>query len=198
MDTRSLAEVGSRYYTLRGLLLLPTGLIFLAAGLFNTPPLGDEPVSGGAPWFLAALVVAAVGYLGFNRYYVTTFGRVEPSRGMLVRVIAYTVGCAALIAAGITVDMQLHLPISLFGAAYGVSLLVYYRMLHVLRHHHLVLLGGFILLAVAPIWDGAHDSVSLAMIPMGLVTMAIGILDHRDLISSLQQARVDGGVHGRA
>ena len=198
MDTRSLAAVGSRYYTLRGLLLLPTGLIFLAAGLFNTPPIGDEPISGGAPWFLAALVVAAVGYLGFNRYYVTTFGRVEPSRGMLVRVTVYTLGCAALIAAGITLDMQLDLPMSLFGAAYGVSLLVYYRMLHVLRRYHLVLLGGFTLLALAPIWGGARDSVSLAMIPMGLVTMAVGVFDHRDLVSSLRQARVDGGVRGRA
>ncbi len=33
MDAQALTAVGGRYYTLRGLLLLPTGLVFLAAGL---------------------------------------------------------------------------------------------------------------------------------------------------------------------
>jgi hypothetical protein len=42
---------------------LPTGLIFLAAGLHNIPPIGEERVSRSAPWFLIALAVAGVGTL---------------------------------------------------------------------------------------------------------------------------------------
>ena len=192
MDARALTAAGGRYYTLRGLLLLPTGLIFVAAGLFNTPPIGDEPVSGGAPWFVAALVVAAIGYVTINRYYVTHFGRVEPSRRTMWRIAGYTVLGAVAICAGITLDMQLDLSSSLFGAAYGASLLVYYRMLDVLRPYHVVLLGGFALLALAPIWGGGQDSVSMVMVPMGVVTMAVGLFDHRDLMSSLEDARSAG------
>jgi phosphatidylglycerophosphate synthase len=201
MEALTLARVGGRYYTLRGLLLLPTGLIFLAAGLFNTPPIGDEPVSGGAPWFVVALALAAVGYVAFNRYYATTFGRVEPSKETLARITIYTVVGAALICLGITLDMQLDLPVSLFGTAYGVSLLLYYRMLDVLRPYHLALLGALCVLALTPVWGHAHDPVSLAMIPMGLVTMAVGWCDHRYLIGSLRDARsarVDEDVHGRS
>ncbi len=152
MDARALTAAGSRYYTLRGLLMVPTGFLLLAAGLFNMPPLGNEPVSGSAGWFVVAVAVAAIGYVGFNRYYVTTFGRVEPSRRTLARIAIYTVGGAALISVGITVDLQRDLPLTLFGAAYGLSLLVYYRLLDVLRPHHVVLLGGFVVLSLAPIW----------------------------------------------
>lgn len=200
MNTRTLTAVGGRYYTLRGLLLLPTGLILLAAGLFNTPPIGDEPVSGSAPWFVVALVVAAVGYFAFNRYYVTNFGRVVPSRRTLVRITVYTILCAAVICVGIILDLQLDVPMSFYGAAYGASLLVYYRMLDILRPYHLALLGGFTALALAPIWGGAHDKTSLVMIPMGLVTIAVGLCDHRDLVRSLRHARfagVDEDGHGR-
>jgi len=199
METKALASVGGNYYTLRGLFALPTGLIFLAAGVFNTPPIGAEPVSPSAPWFVIALAVAGVGYYAFNRYYVATFGRVEPSRGTLVRITIYTVLCAAGVCVGITLDMQQDWPISLYGAAFAGALLAYYRLLDVFRPYHLGLLGGLVVLCLLPIWGGAHDKVSLVMIPMGLVTIAVGLLDHRDLLSSMRQARragVDEDVNG--
>jgi hypothetical protein len=192
MEPRALASVGGNYYTLRGLLALPTGLIFLAAGLFNMPPIGDEPVSSSAPWFVVALVVAAFGYYAFNRYYLATFGRVEPTRGTLTRVAIYTVLCGAVICVGITMDLQHDWPISLYGAASAAALLTYYRMLGVFRPYHLVVLGGFAVVCLVPVWGGAHDKVSAAMIPIGLVTIAVGILDHRDLLDSLRRARRAG------
>ncbi|TRW46724.1 hypothetical protein [Georgenia yuyongxinii] len=179
---------------------MPTGLIFLAAGLTDTPPIGDEPVSGSAPWFVLALVVGAVGYYVVNRYYVTTFGRVEPSRRTLVRIAVLTLACASIMCVGITLDIRLDLPVSLFGAAFGVALLLYYRLLNVLRPYHLVLLGGLTVLALAPVWGGLDDKVSPVMIPIGLVTIVIGLLDHRDLLASLRRARsarVDEDAHGR-
>jgi hypothetical protein len=192
MDVQELTSVGGRYYTLRGLFALPTGLIFVAAGLFNMPPIGDEPVSNSAPLFLAALVLAGIGYYAVNRYYVATFGRVEPSRGTLVRITIYTVVFAVAICLGITIDVQSDLPVALYGAAFGASLLTYYWLLGVLRSYHVVLLGGFTLLCLAPIWGGVDDKVSLAMIPMGVVTIAVGLFDHRDLVNSLRQSSTVG------
>lgn len=189
MDTRALTSIGRSYYTLRGLLALPTGLIFVAAGLFNSPPIGGEPVSSSAGWFVVALVVAAIGYYALNRYYVATFGRVEPSRATMVRVVVYTVLCAAAISVGITVDMQRDWPVSLFGAAYAGALLAYYRLLDAFRRHHLLILGGFAVLCLLPIWDSAGDKVSVVMIPMGLVTIAVGLFDHRDLVGSMRRAQ---------
>jgi hypothetical protein len=192
MDTTALTSVGGRYYTLRGLLALPTGLIFLAAGLVNTPPIGDEPVSRSAPWFLVALAVALLGYYAVNRYYVATFGRVEPSRGTLVRITVCTLLCAGAICVGITLDMQNDWPICLYGVAYAAALLVYYRILDVLRPYHLVLLGGLAVLCLLPIWGAVDDKVSAVMVPMGLVTIAVGLLDHRDLLRSVTLARSAG------
>lgn len=199
MDTRALTSVGDSYYTLRGLLALPTGLVFLAAGLLDTPPIGDEPVSGQAPWFLLALAVAGVGYYAFHRYYAATFGRVEPSRGTLVRITVLTLLCAAVVCVGIIVDLQHDWPVSLYGAAYAVALLVYYRVLGVFRASHAALLGGFAVLCLLPVWGGATDKVTAVMIPMGLVTIAVGLLDHRDLLESMRQARragLDADAHG--
>ncbi len=194
MNSHALTSVGGRYYTLRGLLLLPTGLIFLAAGLFNMPPIGAEPVSPAAPWFLLALALAMVGYYAVNRYYVATFGRVEPSRGTLVRILIYTVVGAAVICLGITLDMQHDWRVTLYGAAYAVVLLAYYRMLGVFRAYHLGILGGFAIVCLLPIWGGVQDKVTPVMIPMGLVTIAVGLFDHRDLLTSMRRAR-SAGIH---
>lgn len=189
MDTRAMTAVGGRYYNLRGLNSLPTGLIFIAAGVFNMPPVGDEPVSTSAPWFVAALVLAALGYYAAHHYYATHFGRVEPTTGTLTRVAVYTVLGAVLICGGITLDMQRDLPVCFFGAAFGISLVVYYRMLDVLQTYHVVLLGGFTAACLLPLWGQVDDKVSTAMIPMGLVTIAVGLLDHRDLVASMERAR---------
>ncbi|MGA8211761.1 MAG: hypothetical protein WB441_07945 [Nocardioidaceae bacterium] len=196
----ALTAVGDRYHTLRGLFALPTGLVFLGAGVFNTPPLGDEPVDSGAPWFLATVAVAALGYYAVNRYYLTVFGRVQPSRRTVLRAALYTVGCAAAIALALSLDLQRDWPVTLYGAAYAGALLAYYRLLDALRPHHLILLGGFALLCLAPVWGQVDDRVSTALIPMGLVTMAVGLLDHRDLLRSLRAARLEatGEVPGAA
>lgn len=200
MDTRAMTAVGGRYYNLRGLNSLPTGLVFIAAGAFNMPPIGDEPVSTHAAWFVAAMVLAALGYYASSHYYATHFGRVEPTNGTRVRVAVYTVLGAVLICGGITLDMQLELPVSLFGAAFGISLMVYYRMLDVLQRYHLALLGGFTIVCLLPLWGQVDDKVSTTMIPMGLVTIAVGLLDHRDLVGSMQRARhsaIGGDADGR-
>jgi hypothetical protein len=111
---------------------------------------------------------------------------------MQVRIAAYTVLCAAAICVGITVDLQLDLPVCTYGAVYAFGLIVYYRMLGVLKAYHWVLLGGLGLLSLAPIWGSVDDKLSLVMIPMGVVTMCVGLFDHRDLVRSIKRARSAG------
>lgn len=197
MDTSNLASVAGRYYALRGLLLLPAGLIVVAGGLFNMPPIGDEAVSRTGWYFLGAVVIAAIGYLAFNRYYVTTFGRVDPSTRTKVHVGVYTLLAAIGIAAGISIDTQLDLPVTTFGVAFGVSLLIYYRVMVGLRSYHWAFLGGVVLLSLIPVWGRADDKVSLVMIPIGLATIGVGLFDHRDLVESIrevQRAAIAGEV----
>ena len=199
--TASLSTVGQQYHSLRGLFMVPTGFLLIAAGLFNMPPIGDEEVPAGAPWFLGALVVAAAGYYLADRYYGTHVGRIEPSRATRVRVSAYTVGAAVVICAGITIDAQLHWPVLLYGAAFAVSLLAYYRLFRVLRPHHVAVLGGLAVLCLVPAWGGIDDRTSAAMIPMGLASIAVGLYDHRDLMRSIGALRargVAGGLDARA
>jgi hypothetical protein len=189
MDTSDLASVAARYYALRGLLLLPTGLLFIAAGLFNMPPIGDEPVSNMAWYFLGAVALAAVGYFAFNRYYLTTFGRVDPSTRTKVHLGVYTALAALGIAAGISIDTQFDLPVTTFGVAFGVSLLIYYRVMVGLRIYHWAFLGGVALLSLVPVWGRLDDKVSIVMIPIGVATIGVGLFDHRDLVTSIRLAQ---------
>jgi hypothetical protein len=171
------------------LLLLPTGLLFVAAGLTNSPPIGDEAVSDSIWVFVGAVIVAAFGYFFINRYYVNTFGKINPSTAVKVRVAAYTVVAAVVICVGISIDSQLDLPISAYGFAYSVTLLAYYRLIVGLRPYHWILLGGLAVLCALPIWGGVDDKLSLALIGLGLVSMAVGVFDHRELLRSLDAVR---------
>jgi hypothetical protein len=198
MDTPELASVAVRYYALRGLLLVPGGLIMIAGGLSNMPPIGAEPVSDTAWYFLGAVAIAAVGYFAFNRYYVTTFGRVDPSSRTKVHLGVYTLLAGLALAAGISIDTQFDLPVTTFGVAFGISLLIYYRVMVGLRSYHWAFLGGLALLSLVPLWGRADDKVSLVMILIGLATIGVGLFDHRDLVTSIrlvQRAAIAGEVN---
>lgn len=160
----------------------------IAAGLCNMPPIGDEPVSNTAWIFLGAVAIAAVGYFVINHYYVTTFGRVDPSTRTKVHLGLYTVFASLAIGAGLLIDTQLVLPVSTFGAVFGISVLAYYRAMVGLRNYHWVFLGGLVLLSLVPVWGDVDDKVSLAMIPIGLATIGVGVFDHRDLVTSIRLA----------
>jgi hypothetical protein len=191
MDDRSaLSSFGGRYYALRGLLLVPIGLLLVAAGLTDMPPIGDEGVGDGAPFFVVALVLALAGYAAFHRHYVTTFGRISPAWSTQVRVVATGVVTAVAVTAGISVDSQVpQLPVSTFGLAFAAAWLLQYQVMVGLRPHHWVSLGGLGGLSLVPMWGDLDDKVSLVMIPIGIATVAVGWFDHRELLRSLEEVR---------
>ena len=100
MVDADLRSMGRHYYALRGWLMVPTGALFIAAGLTNMPPIGDEPVNRAGLFALAVVAVAAgVAYYLVDRHYRTTFGRIDPASSTKVRVTAYTVVAAIVICA---------------------------------------------------------------------------------------------------
>jgi drug/metabolite transporter (DMT)-like permease len=188
MDTAPLRTAATQYHALRGWLSVPTGVLFIAAGLFNLP-IGDEEVPASAAWFLLVLIAVGVAYYLINRYYVTTFGRARPTRRVQWQVATYTVLAAIAICVGITIDTNADLRICLYAVTFAASLLGYYAWFTGLRPHHVVCLGAVIVLGLLPIWGGMDDKVSVALIPMGVATIAVGLFDHRDLVRSMRAAR---------
>jgi hypothetical protein len=201
MDDKGLTSVAGRYYILRGLFSIPTGLLLVASGLMNMPPIGDQRVTGPVViFFWVVVAVAAAGYLLVARYYQKNFGRVDPSRNTKLRLAAWTGLAVVAISAGITADSQLDLPITAYGALYAVSMLLYYHFIVGLKPYHWVLLGGLALLCLTPVWGGFESKVAVAMIPMGVATVGVGLFDHKELVRSIGRARagIAGDVNASA
>jgi hypothetical protein len=191
MDTMELAAVAGRYHALRGLLMVPAGVLLIGAGVFN---MGSAST---APYFVVVVVLSCIGYLLVDRYYRTTFGAVRATTGATVRVVVHTIAGAVLIGIGITIDGQLDLPITAYGLAFAISLLVYYRVLVGLRLDHWLVLGALAVLSVIPVWGRLDDKASMAMVLIGTTTIVLGLLDHRDLMNTMDRARLLAvGDHG--
>lgn len=190
MDDKGLTSVAGRYYILRGLFSVPTGLLLVAAGIFNMPPIGDQRVTGRAViFFWVAVAIAAAGYLAAARYYQKNFGRVDPSRKIKVRLAGWTAIAVVAISAGIMLDSQRDLPVTAYGALYGISMLLYYHFIVGLKPYHWVLLGGLALLCLTPVWGGFENKAAMAMIPMGVATIGVGLFDHKELVRSIGRVR---------
>lgn len=106
-----------------------------------------------------------------------------------MRVGAFTVVAALAICVGMIVDTELTLPITAYGLAFAVAYLAYYWIIVGLKPYHWVVLGGFGLVSVAPIWGGIDDKISLVMIPTGVATILVGLFDHGDLVRSIRRVR---------
>lgn len=96
---------------------------------------------------------------------------------------------AGAISSGITLASDPDL-LSPFGLLFAAATLVHSAMLVGLRAYHWLLLGGLGVLSALPVWGNAADEVSLAMIPIGLAVIGLGLLDHRDLVASIHRLRV--------
>ena len=191
MDTATLTTAAGRYYTLRGLLLIPVGVVLVGAGIFNLPPIGDEEVPNHAVWFLPLVVAALVAWWFINRYYVATFGRAEPLARTKVQVTIFSVIAVVAIAAGILIDFNTDLPISAYGLSYAVCLLLYYRWMVGLSPYHWVILGGLAVVSLIPVWGEFDDKSAVGMVTVGLATIAVGWFDHQELVRTFDRARAD-------
>jgi hypothetical protein len=177
MDRAKLEAASARYPYLRGLLFVPIGVWFLIAGVVFL----WVPEMSWLTLFAGVLAVAA--YLLIGRYYKANYGKETPPDKNVVRDVVATVAGVVLLIALSVLDSIFDLPISAYAAAFALVMLIYGAMVVGLETYHWVIWGGLLLAGIAPIWGAAGDSdVQASFLPIGVATIAAGLLDHRLLV----------------
>ncbi|MEO8570912.1 MAG: hypothetical protein ABI553_04360 [Chloroflexota bacterium] len=201
MQRRHLESTAANYPYLQGLWIIPLGIGMIVAGVSNL-----ENAPSGV--LMLGIIVAALAFAGglslvIGRYYRQHYGSVTPTRDRYVRqFIALGAWIAILfIGANQFLLWSPDGPRCIYASAFALATLAYYAILVGLRLHHVVLWGAVFVAGLLPIWGGlGADRDALAMVPLGLVLMASGVLDQRLLARSfgpstgarLEEARVDG------
>ncbi|WP_131736635.1 hypothetical protein [Actinomadura roseirufa] len=176
MKRGSLKSAGMSYLSLRGLLLIPAGAVFVASGLTNM-----DWVTSAHGWvFVGVVLVAALVYLRLARYYNEHYGRVSPSRRTQVRLSITAVVSSVLVVAGVQGDWSLDLPIDGTAAAFALLVLGNYAVGREFRTHQLVIWGFVLTAALLPLWGGVDPDVKInaGIVTMGVATMVTGVFDH--------------------
>ena len=172
MDRRGLERAAVSYAHLRGLLLIPLGVLLLVSALANT-----EAVPAWT--FPAGLVIGGLACLLILRHYRRRYGHVRAfARQQRRDVIA--VGLAVIIVVGSSVVLR-DAPVNPIAIAFALALAAGYALGSGLRTHHLVILGGLLVAGALPVWEG-DDSSNAGLALAGLAVLLNGILDHRAFV----------------
>jgi hypothetical protein len=186
MQRKELEAAAAQVTYLRGLLAIPIGMLFIITGLGNLGwgPLGNPLV------FLGFLLVLAAAWLGINRYYNDHYGRVTRSHRQQLRyTIASFILFPAAIVGGPILDASVDLPVSAFAAAFALAMLAWFAICVGLRMRHLIIWGALLVAGLLPVWGALADKISVAWLPIGVATIAAGILDHRALVRAYGPAK---------
>ena len=186
MERKELEAAAAQVTYLRGLLAIPIGMLFIITGLGNLGwgPLGNPLV------FLGFLLVLGAAWLGINRYYNDHYGRVTRSHRQQLRyTIASFILFPAAIVGGPILDASVDLPVSAFAAAFALAMLAWFAICVGLRMRHLIIWGALLVAGLLPVWGALADKISVAWLPIGVATIAAGILDHRALVRAYGPAK---------
>jgi hypothetical protein len=186
MERKHLEAAAAHVTYLRGLLAIPLGGLFIITGLGN---LGWGPLVH--PWvFVTSLLVLGVAWLGINRYYNDHYGRVTRSHRQQLRyTLASFILFPAAMVGGPLLDFSFDLPISAFAAAFALAMLAWFAICVGLKTHHLIIWGSLLVAGLLPVWGSLPDKVSVAWLPIGVATIAVGIFDHRALVRTYGPAK---------
>jgi hypothetical protein len=191
MERKQLESAVTSYSYLRGLLTIPLGVVLILAALGNWEwgPLRHPGV------FIAAVAVIGAASLRIARYYSDNFGRLTPSTAQQVRGAGVTVvGVLVLTGSSLLLrsraDWSLDLPVNPTAASMALFALAYYALTVGLKAYHLIVWGSVLVAALLPIWGGLSisNTSNVGLVIGGVAWMAIGILDHRQLVRSLGPA----------
>jgi hypothetical protein len=186
MERKELEAAAAQVTYLRGLLAIPIGMLFIITGLGN---LGWEPL-GNPLVFLGFLLVLGAAWLGINRYYNDHYGRVTRSHRQQLRyTIASFILFPAAMIGGPILDASVDLPVSAFAAAFALAMLAWFAICVGLRMRHLIIWGALLVAGLLPVWEAMADKISVAWLPIGVATIAAGILDHRALVRAYGPAK---------
>lgn len=175
MERRQLETAAVNYSYLRGLFLLPGGLIFILAAVGNW---------GLANWaFVLALVALGGACLPIARYYNENYGRLHPSTGQQVRAAGVTAAGVAVILGGSLLlrsraAWSLNLPVNALAVSVAAAVLIFYAIGVGLKTHHTIIWGAVLLAGALPVWNGADPS-NIGLVMIGVAHMVCGAFDHR-------------------
>ena len=186
MERKELEAAAAHVTYLRGLLAIPIGMLFIITGLgkLGWGPLGNPLV------FLGFLLVLGAAWLGINRYYNDHYGRVTRSHRQQLRyTIASFILFPAAMIGGPILDASVDLPVSAFAAAFALAMLAWFAICVGLRMRHLIIWGALLVAGLLPVWEAMADKISVAWLPIGVATIAAGILDHWALVRAYGPAK---------
>jgi hypothetical protein len=191
VERRALESAVTNSLYLRGLGLVPIGLMFVlgALAMWEVGPLRHLSVA------YVAVLAPALLLLWINRYYEEHYGRVTPSSRHWARV---WVPIAVIVAVAIGVWLliwSLDLPLNAVAAVWAMSMLTASAVTVGLRKHRVIIWGSLLVAALLPIWNGADEN-ALAWLLGGVAYIATGIFDHR-LLARTSRPRADRNLETR-
>jgi hypothetical protein len=177
MERARLESAAANYIALRGLLMIPVGILIVIAAMSNLEwgPFRQLWV------FWAAAAAAGAAALLILRHYNGTYGRVTPSRRARVKAGVATAVMVAITVVLMQTTWSLDLPISGGALPWAVVIVGQYVASGVrLRPYHLVVTGLLLIVGLAPIWgDVTPDNrINIGMILGGVAVTLVGIIDH--------------------
>ena len=155
MERKTLESAAANYSYLKGLLLIPVGIVFIVAALGNWKwgPLRHAWV------FVACVLAAGLAGLAIARYYSERYGRVTPSTRQRVRAsAAVSIGVGLMVGVGFLArsraSWSLDLPVNPTAAGFALFMLSYYGLTVGLRAHHIIIWGSVLVTGLLPAWGG--------------------------------------------
>jgi multisubunit Na+/H+ antiporter MnhG subunit len=179
MERTKLESAAANYSYLRGLMLIPAGLLFLIAALSNWE---WGPFAEGWVFFAAVALAGGIGLL-LSRYYNEHYGRLHPSTRQQVRGAAGVAIGVAVVVGGSTLlrsnaSWSLDLPVNATAITLALVMLVYYAIGIGLKAHHVLIWGALLVAGALPVWNGADPS-NIGLVMAGVAIMVSGVFDHR-------------------
>lgn len=190
-DLKRIRFVTMNYSYLQGLKWVPIGLwMLLVVALTQI----RGRMSGMSLEFILITVAAALVVVWIQRYYDRTFGRARPSLAHRLGEWGFGVVGGGLGLAAFWLDMTLKLPVSLVGLTCAAAILCDYARLNwYARGWFRSYALGMTLLVLAISWlpllgVPVFPTLLIVVTVMGVVLMALGLLDHRLLMQTMKRA----------
>jgi hypothetical protein len=167
---------------LRGLLMVPLGVVLVLSALanWNVGPLRQD-------WAIPlAVAIAGVAYLAIGRFYGEHYGRMRPSAGQHSRDMRAVAAAVAVVLGGAlllrsSADWSLDLPVNAIAVAFAAGMLISYAAGPGIRPHHLAIWGALLVAGAVPLWDGSDPS-NIGLVMAGAAVTVSGALDHLLLV----------------
>ncbi len=179
MHQMDLEKAATNYSYLRGLFLVPTGMLLILSALGNWEV---GPFSQSWAFPVAAVAIAAA-YVPLNRYYNDNYGRLSPTMREQIRgAAALALGVAVMIGGSLllrgSVSWSLDLPVNDSAITFAAVMLIWYAVGIGLKVHHVIIWGGLLVIGALPVWNGGDPS-NTGILLAGVALMASGVFDHR-------------------